>query len=49
MQNMFDNLAALATPKQTDLRDELDHFLSTNVEMVEDVIQWWVECHGMYP
>lgn len=49
MQNMFDNLAALAPPTQADLRDELDRYLSTDVEAVEDVIRWWVEHRGKYP
>jgi hypothetical protein len=48
-QNIFDNLAALATPKYSELRDELDRFLSTDVEAVEDVIQWWIEHKAMYP
>ncbi len=48
-QNMFDNLAALAPPTQVDMRDELDRYLSTDVEWVENVVQWWLEHRGMYP
>ncbi|GLB35657.1 hypothetical protein LshimejAT787_0212220 [Lyophyllum shimeji] len=47
--NMFDNLAALAPPKPAELRDELDRYLSTDVEAVEDVISWWTERQAMYP
>lgn len=46
---MFDNLAALAPPKQTGRLDELDRYLSTDVEAVDNVIQWWIEHKAMYP
>ena len=38
-QNIFDNLPALAPPKTTDLRDELDRYLATDPEQVTNVIQ----------
>ncbi|GLB44048.1 hypothetical protein LshimejAT787_1502320 [Lyophyllum shimeji] len=47
--NIFDNLDALAPPAQADLRDELDRYLSTDVEKTDDVILWWVERRAMYP
>ena len=46
---MFDDLPALATPKPSDLRDELDCFLSTDPEYVQDVLAWWFERRHIYP
>ena len=42
-KNIFDNLPALAAPKPSDLRDELECFLSTDPEYVKDVLAWWYE------
>jgi hypothetical protein len=46
---MFDNLPSLSAPMQNELQDELDRYLSTDPEMVEDVLMWWNEGCGMYP
>ena len=48
-KNMFDNLPSLCAPTQKELHDELDRYLNTDPEMVEDVILWWDEHRGMYP
>jgi hypothetical protein len=48
-KNMFDDLPTLAAPKATDLRDELDRFLSTDPEYVKDVLMWWFERQHIYP
>ncbi|KIL55791.1 hypothetical protein M378DRAFT_54282, partial [Amanita muscaria Koide BX008] len=36
-------------PKASDLRDELDRFLSTDPEHVQDVLGWWFERRHIYP
>jgi hypothetical protein len=46
---MFDALPSLAAPTATDLRDELDRFLSTDPEYVQDVLMWWFEKQDRYP
>ncbi|KAG6894808.1 hypothetical protein C0992_004560 [Termitomyces sp. T32_za158] len=38
-KNMFDNLASMAPPKHSILRNELECYLSTDVEAVDNVIQ----------
>ena len=48
-KNMFDNLPSLSTPTQKELLDKLDRYLSTDPEMVEEVLMWWHEHRGMYP
>jgi hypothetical protein len=47
--NMFDDLPALAAPKPSDLRDELESYLSSDPEHVADVLLWWFERQHMYP
>jgi hAT family C-terminal dimerisation region len=47
--NIFDALPALAAPKQTELRDELERYLSTDPEYVGDVLQWWYERKATFP
>jgi len=47
--NIFDDLPALAPPKLTELRDELARYLSTDPEMVKDVLLWWHEHKATYP
>jgi len=47
--NMFDSLPSLSAPTQKELRDDLDRYLSTDPEMVGDVLVWWHEHRGMYP
>jgi hypothetical protein len=46
---MFDALPALAAPGQSDLRSEVDRYLSTDIEDVQDALQWWNDCHSAYP
>jgi hypothetical protein len=48
-RNMFDNMDALLVPKNSDARGELDRYLSTDVEEVNDAVMWWTERKGMYP
>jgi hypothetical protein len=47
--NIFDSLPALAPPKATDLRNELDRYLGTDVENVTDAVAWWHAHHSSYP
>lgn len=46
---MFDDLPALSAPSSSELRDELERYLSTDPEQVSDVIGWWYERRGAYP
>ena len=46
---MFDNIPALAPPKATELRKELDWYLSSEIEHVSDLLAWWYEHHNAYP
>ena len=46
---MFDVLPALSTPCSSDLRDELERYLSTDPEHVADVCAWWYEQRLVYP
>jgi hypothetical protein len=46
---MFDKLEALAAPKASDLRSEIDRYLSTDVEDVRDAVMWWSERKSMFP
>ena len=46
---MFDSLPALAPPKPADLRSELDHYLSGDVEYVTDPLDWWYKQCRTYP
>jgi hypothetical protein len=46
---MFDDLPALAVPKSSELRDELERYLSTDPEFVPDVLSWWYEQQHVYP
>jgi hypothetical protein len=48
-KNVFDDLPLLTAPTQKELQDELYWYLSTNPEMVEEVLMWWHEHRGMYP
>ena len=36
--NIFDNIAALATPEAAELCDEFDHYLSSDPEHVVDAV-----------
>lgn len=45
---MFDDLPVLAVPKPSELCDELEHYLSTDLEFVPDVLIWWyVLCYHL--
>jgi len=48
-KNTFDNLPAIAAPKPSDLRNELERFLGTDPEFVPDVLAWWHERRKLYP
>ena len=48
-KNIFDNLPALCAPSKSDLRDELDRYLSTDPEHVTDAIAWWYGKRSVYP
>jgi hypothetical protein len=47
--NIFDSLPALAAPKQSELLDELDRYLSTDPEHAPNPLAWWRERRKMYP
>jgi hypothetical protein len=42
-------MPALAPPKSTDLGNELERYLSTDIEDVRDAIIWWHERQAVYP
>jgi len=46
--NIFDELPDLA-PALLELRDELDHYLATDVEDVRDGLMWWYERRATFP
>ena len=48
-ENMFDDLHALAAPPPTELRGELQRYLSTDPEHVTDVLAWWYARKAVYP
>ncbi|KIK31665.1 hypothetical protein CY34DRAFT_102941, partial [Suillus luteus UH-Slu-Lm8-n1] len=48
-KNIFDHIPTLAPPKSTDLCDEVDRYLSTDVECVDNAIAWWHEHCGSFP
>ena len=43
------NLPSLAPPNATDLHDELNQYLSTDPEAIEEVLMWWYMWWGLYP
>ena len=47
--NIFDDLPALAAPSTSELRDDLDRYLSTDPEHVTDALAWWHETRVVYP
>lgn len=47
--NIFDELPALAAPKWSELHNELNSYLTTDLEYVVDVLAWWTERKAMYP
>ena len=48
-ENIFDDLPALSAPPKSDLHDELDCYLSTDLEHVTDALAWWYEKWHVYP
>jgi len=46
---MFDAMPALAAPRKTELCNEIDCYLSTDVEDVSHVFMWWQERRAMFP
>lgn len=48
-KNIFNNLASMAEPLEEDLSAELDLYLSSHAEYVEDVLTWWIEWWDTYP
>ena len=40
---------ALAAPKSTELRDELDRYLGSDPEYVVDAVRWWHDRRADYP
>ena len=44
MANMFDEL-----PEYPELEDELDRYLSMDVECVTDPLKWWYDRRSSYP
>ena len=47
-KNIFDDLPDLA-PTSADYRDELDHYLATEVENVKDALSWWYQRRDKFP
>jgi len=47
--NIFDNLPALVAPTAAELRDELDRYLSTDPEVVDNVLMWWTDRRSSFP
>jgi hypothetical protein len=45
--NIFDNLPDLAAA--SNIRDELDIYLATNIEDMKDALMWWFERHSPFP
>ncbi|GLB45805.1 hypothetical protein LshimejAT787_3000140 [Lyophyllum shimeji] len=48
-RNVFDNLPSLSAPSRKELRDEVDRYLSTDPEKVDNVLLWWFEHRAVYP
>lgn len=42
-------MAAFAAPESTELRDELDRYLSSDPEHVVDAVHWWHARRAEYP
>ncbi|KAF5340854.1 hypothetical protein D9758_016602 [Tetrapyrgos nigripes] len=49
VKNRFDNLPSLAPPIAQTLRDELDKYLDSDPEAVEDVLVWWYGKKKTFP
>jgi hypothetical protein len=48
-QNIFDTMPSLAAPTRSDLCDELTVYLSSDPELVKDVLAWWYDKCTTYP
>ena len=46
--NIFDQLDALAPPKPSDMRCEIDCYLSVDIEHVTDALGWWYKWCTVY-
>ncbi|PPR06541.1 hypothetical protein CVT26_000704 [Gymnopilus dilepis] len=46
---MFDTLLKPSAKGSTDIRDEIDRYLNTDTEAVDDVLMWWSERRSMFP
>ncbi|TFY73210.1 hypothetical protein EWM64_g10802 [Hericium alpestre] len=47
--NIFDVLPALSAPQPNPERNELDRYLSTDTEHVENVFTWWLDWRDQFP
>ncbi|KAF5332362.1 hypothetical protein D9758_016948 [Tetrapyrgos nigripes] len=47
--NQFDELPALQPPQADELGDELDRYLSMDIEATKDVLGWWYEKRKNFP
>ena len=48
-KNIFDSIPALLAPRASDLRSELERYLSMDPEDVTDALLWWYERKHIYP
>lgn len=48
-ENIFDDLPALSAPPESDLHDELDHYLSMDPKHITNALAWWHEKRFVYP
>jgi hypothetical protein len=46
---MFDSIPALAPPARAQLRSELERYLGTDAEQVDNVLQWWFDRRATFP
>ncbi|KAF8657111.1 hypothetical protein AX14_007931, partial [Amanita brunnescens Koide BX004] len=47
--NIFNQLPTLAPLKPSDLRSEIDRYLSSDIEDVDDALSWWHEKRATFP
>ena len=43
LTNIFDDLAVLTPPEADEIKDKLDHYLSTDPEHTTNVLVWWLK------
>ncbi|TFK82775.1 hATC-domain-containing protein, partial [Polyporus arcularius HHB13444] len=46
---IFNNLPSLAPPTSSELRDELERYLSSDPEHTTDALKWWYDRRAVYP